>query len=70
MSFDQYSSILVLDMMRYMSFLHGFGLEQRQHGSSEFVTTVDRDTPFSLGFVPTKVDYRYTAILHKERLRA
>ncbi|RVW26842.1 hypothetical protein CK203_116449 [Vitis vinifera] len=29
-------------------------IEQRQHGSSEFVTTVDRDTPFSLGFVPTK----------------
>ena len=61
MSFDQHSSILVLDMMRYMSFLHGFGLEQRQHGSSQFVTTVDRDTPFGLGFISSEDDVRYMA---------
>ena len=36
MSFDQHSSTLVLDMMRDMSFLPGFGLKRLQHGSSEF----------------------------------
>ena len=48
MSFDQHSSTLVLDMMRKMSFLPGFGLKQLQHGSSEFVTTIDHDTFFRL----------------------
>ena len=60
---------IVLDMMRDMSFLLGFGLGQRQHGSSEFVITIDHDTPFGLGFVPTEADYRYMVLLHKERLR-
>ena len=36
----------------------------------EFVATVDHDTPFGLGFVPTKADYRYMARLHRERVRA
>ncbi|KAL6319153.1 hypothetical protein AAG906_011237 [Vitis piasezkii] len=70
MSFNQHSSTLVLDMMRDMSFLPGFGLGRHQHGSSEFVTTIDHDTPFGLGFVPTKADYRYMAFFLKERLRA
>ena len=70
MSFDLHSSTLVLDMMRDMSFLPGFRLGQHQHGSSEFVTTVDYDTLFDLGFVPIEVDYRYMALLRKERLRA
>ena len=69
MSFDQHSSTLVLDMMKDMSFLFGFGLGRRQHGFSEFVTTVDYDTPFSLGLVLTKADYRYMAFLCKERFR-
>ena len=34
------------------------------------MTTVDHDTPFDLGFVPTKADYRYMALLRKEKLRA
>ena len=53
MSFDQHSSTLVLDMMRGISFLPGFGLGRHQHGSSEFVTTIDHDTPFELGFTPS-----------------
>ena len=53
MSFDQHSSALVLDMMRGMSFLSGFGLGRCQHGSSEFMTTIDHDTPFRLGFTPS-----------------
>ena len=36
----------------------------------EFVTTVDYDTPFGFGFVPTKADYRYMARLHQEKVRA
>ena len=61
---------IVLDMMRDMSFLLGFGLGRRQHGFSEFVTTIDYDTLFDLGFVPIEVDYRYMSLLCKERLKA
>ncbi|KAL6343150.1 hypothetical protein AAG906_020939 [Vitis piasezkii] len=42
-----------------MFFLLGLGLGHCQHGSGEFIAIVDHDTPFSLGFVPTKADYRY-----------
>ena len=34
------------------------------------MTTVDHDTLFSLGFVPTEADYRYMVFLRKKRLRA
>ena len=61
MSFDQHSSTLVLDIMRDMSFLLGFGLGRCKHGYSEFVTTIDHDTPFGLGFTPTKDDVHYMA---------
>ncbi|RVW12753.1 hypothetical protein CK203_108642 [Vitis vinifera] len=49
MSFDQHSSTLVLDMMRDMSFLPGFGLGRRQHGSNEFVTSIDHELLMDLG---------------------
>ena len=58
MSFDQHSSTLLLDMMR---FLPGFGLGRRQHGSSDFVTTIDHETPFGLRFTPLENDVRYMA---------
>ena len=61
MSFDHHSSTLVLDMMRGMSFLPGFGLGRRQHGSSDFVTTIDHETPFGLRFTPLENDVRYMA---------
>ena len=35
MSFDQHSSIVVLDMVRGMSFLPGMGLGRRQYGPME-----------------------------------
>ncbi|RVW18052.1 Retrovirus-related Pol polyprotein from transposon 17.6 [Vitis vinifera] len=70
MSFDQHSSILVLDMMRGMSFLLGFGLGRRQHGSSEFVTSIDHETPYGLGFTPSKDDVCYMARLRRDRVRA
>ncbi|RVW86213.1 hypothetical protein CK203_046127 [Vitis vinifera] len=57
-------------MMRSMSLLPSLGLGRRQHGSREFIASVDHDTPFGLGFVPTKADYRYMALLRKERLIA
>ena len=70
MSFDQHGSIVVLDMMRGMSYLPGMGLSRHQHGPSEFMTILDHDVPFGLGFVPTEADYRYMARLRKERVRS
>ena len=58
MSFDQHSSTVVLDMMRGMTFLPGMGLGRRQQGLREFIATMDHDTTFGLGFIPTEVDYQ------------
>ncbi|RVW76165.1 hypothetical protein CK203_044221 [Vitis vinifera] len=66
----QHGSIVVLDMMRDMSYLPGMGLGRRQHGPSEFITIPDHDVPFGLGFIPTEADYLYMARLRKERVRA
>ena len=68
--FDKHSSTVVLDMTRSMSFLPGLGLGRRQHGSREFIATIDHDSHFGLGFVLTEADYRYMALLCKERLRS
>ena len=57
MSFDQHSSIVVLYMMRGMSFFPGIGLEQRQHEPSEFIVVIDHDLPFGLRFIPTESYY-------------
>ena len=59
--FDEHGSTMVLDMMRSMSFLPSLGLGCPQHGSAKFIATVDHDSPFGLGFIPTEVDYRYMA---------
>ncbi|RVW69127.1 hypothetical protein CK203_060690 [Vitis vinifera] len=59
MSFDHYSSTLVLNMMRGMSYLSGLGLGRRQHGPREFTFIVDYDIPYGLGYTPTKEDARY-----------
>ena len=61
MSFDQHGRTMVLDMMRSMSYIPGMGLGRRQHGPSEFITFPDHDVSFRIGFIPTKVDYRYMA---------
>ena len=53
MSFDQHSSLVVLDMMRSMSYMHGMGLgRRRQHGRSEFIIVLDHDPPFDLDLYP------------------
>ena len=70
MSFDQHNSPFILDMMRDIFFLHGFGLGRRQHGSREFVTTIDHDTSFGLGFTSSEDDVSYMARLRKDRVSA
>ena len=57
MSFDQHSSTIVLDMMRSISYMPGLGLRRRQHGHREFITILDHDPPFGLGFVPVEEDF-------------
>ena len=69
MLFDQHNSTVSLDMMRGMTFLPGMGLGRHQQGPSEFIAAINHDTTFGLRFIPTKVDYRYMARLHKERVR-
>ena len=61
MSFNQHDSIVVLDMMRNMSYLPDIGLGRRQHGPSEFMAILDHDVPFGLRFIPTEADYQYMA---------
>ena len=70
MSFNQHNSTLILDMMKGMLFLPGFGLGRCHHGSSEFVTTIDHDTPFGLGFTPTEDDVHYVPRLRKDKVKA
>ena len=67
-SFDQHSNPIVLDMMRSMSYMPGLGLRCRQHGRSEFITVLDHDLPFGLGFVPVEADFQCMAQLRQERL--
>ena len=70
MSFDQHSSMVVLDMMRSMLYMPGLGLGRCQHGRSESITVLDHDLPFGLGFIPIEADFRCMAQLHQERVRS
>ena len=70
MSFDQHSSTIVLDMMRSMSYMPGLGLGRRQHGRSEYITVLDHDPPFGLGFVPVEADFLCMVQLRQERVRS
>ena len=70
MSFDQYSTTLVLSMMRGMSYMPGLGLGRHQQGSREFTITVDHDISYGLGYIPTADDARHMARLRRERVRA
>ena len=62
--------MVVLDIMRSMSYLPGMGLGRRQHEPSEFMAFPDHDVPFGLRFIPIEADYRYMAQLCKEKVRA
>ena len=57
MSFDYHSSTVVLDMMRSMPYMLGLGLGRRQHGRRKFITVLDHDPPFGLGFVLVEADF-------------
>ena len=70
MSFDQYSSTLVLSMMSGMSYMPGLGLGHRQEGPREFTIIVDHDISYGLGYIPTADDARHMARLRRERVRA
>ena len=63
MSFDQHNSPVIFDMMRSMSYMPGLGLERHQHGRSEFITVLDHDPPFGLGFVLVEADFQCMAQL-------
>ena len=62
-SFDQHSSMIIMDMMRSMSYMPCLGLGRRQRGRSEFITVLDHDPPFGLGFVPVEAGFRCMAQL-------
>ena len=55
MSFDQHNNILVLSMMRGMSYMPGLGLGCHQQGPREFTFTVDHDIPYGLIFATCSV---------------
>ena len=61
MSFDQYSSTLVLSIMRGMSYMPGLGLGRRQQRPHKFTITVDHDISYGLGYIPTADDARQMA---------
>ena len=57
LSFDQHSSPVVLYMMRSMSYMPDMGLRHCQHGHRKFITILDHDPPFGLGFGPVEADF-------------
>ena len=70
MSFDQYSSTLVLSMMRGISYMPGLALGRRQQGPYEFTINVDHDISYGLGYIPTADDAQHMARLRREGVRA
>ena len=69
MSFDQHNNILVLSMMRGMSYMPSLGFSHRKQGLREFTFTVDHDIPYGLGYTPIKDDARHMARLRRDRVR-
>ena len=70
MSFDQYSSTMILSMMRDMFYMPGLGLGHRQQGPCEFVFTIDHDVPYGLGYTPSEENAQHMARLRRDRVRA
>ena len=61
MSFDRYSSNLLLSIMRGKPYLPGMALGRRQLGPHEFAFMADHDTPYGLGYTPTEDDAQHMA---------
>ena len=55
-SFDQYSSTVVLSMMRGMSYMLGMALGHRQQGPHKFAFVIDHETPYVLGYTSIEDD--------------
>ena len=70
MSFDQHNNILVLSMMRCMSYMPGLGLSGHQQGPREFTFTVDHDIPYWLSYTHTEDDACHMARLHRDTVSA
>ena len=70
MSFDHYSSTMILSMMRDIFYMPGLGLGHRQQGPREFVSTIDHDVPYGFGYTPSEKDARHMARLRRDRVRA
>ena len=70
MSFDKYSSTLVLSMMRGISYMPSLGMGHLEHGPRKFTITVDHDIPYGLGYTPYEGDARHMAMLGRDRVRA
>ena len=70
MSFDQHNNILVLSMMRGMSYMPSLGFSHRKQGLREFTFIVDHEIPYGLGYIPIKDDARHMARLRRDRVRA
>ncbi|KAL6350368.1 hypothetical protein AAG906_004318 [Vitis piasezkii] len=51
---QKYGSIVVLDMMRSMSYLPGMGLGRHQHEPSEFMAIPDHDVPSNSSSSPLR----------------
>ena len=43
--------------------MSGLGLGHGQHSRSKFITILDHDPPFGLGFIPLEADFLYMAQL-------
>ena len=70
MSFDQHNNTIILDIMKSMLYMPGLGLGRCQHGRSEFITVLDHDPPFGLGFILVEAYFRCMAQLRQERVRS
>ncbi|KAL6340756.1 hypothetical protein AAG906_027911 [Vitis piasezkii] len=68
-TFDEIMTLEIEDFCRDFVAM-SFDQHSSTVGPSEFIATIDHDTTFGLGFIPTEADYRHMARLRKERVRA
>ena len=66
LSFNQHSSPIILDMTRSMSYMPSLGVGHHQHSRGEFISVLDHDPPFGLGFIPSETNFLCMAQLYKD----